>query len=184
MSPEERLLNWVWYYDVPASSDSMHQIFTDIHGKTHHNTVLRGLVKPSVWLKHRALILPKITTPFRELLLGTPDPFVTKIRDAVCDETAAYLDGKAVLVGDAFVTLRPHIGAGTEQAAFHCLALEAVYDGQKSLHVWDREVRARAQLLGLLSILFKHMACMSVVPLLGSVCKLGGFWFTQRLGRR
>ncbi|RYC55392.1 hypothetical protein CHU98_g10815 [Xylaria longipes] len=91
------------------------------------------------------MILPNISPPFRELLQKTPNPFVTKIRDAIYT-TATFSKGKVVLVGDAFATLRPHIGAATEQAAFHGNTLESVYRGDKPQQVWDTEIQATTTL--------------------------------------
>ncbi|KAI0116539.1 FAD binding domain protein [Nemania sp. FL0031] len=142
--PGERLLNWVWYTNVRDESPQMKKIFTDSTGYQHRSTVPRGLVRPEVWEEYRSDILPDISGPFKELLEKTPNPFVTKIRDAICT-TASFHGGRVVLVGDAFTTLRPHTGTATEQAAFHSNTLEAVYRGEKTSEEWSRDARRFAE---------------------------------------
>jgi hypothetical protein len=144
--PGERLLNWVWYYNVPEDSFEITDILTDTSGRLHENTVPRGLVRHDVWDRFRAAILPEISPPFRELLQKTTDPFVTKVRDVECS-SASFYDGRVILVGDAFSTLRPHLGLATEQAALHCNALADVYQGIKTKSSWDRDVCQHAKRL-------------------------------------
>lgn len=164
----ERLLNWVWYYNVAEDSPETADIFTDVTGQLHHNTVPRGLVCPEVWERCRANLIAHISEPFQELLQKTPNPFVTKIRDAICT-TASFYDGKVVLVGDAFTTLRPHLGAATEQAAFHSNTLEAVYDGRKTPEEWSFGVRRFAQRIILVNKMIAELGTGNAFSLLKSV---------------
>lgn len=78
MDPGKRLLNWVRYYNVADGSPEMDEIFTDINGYHHRNTVPRGLVQPSVWGRTRASVLPQMAAAFAELL--------EKNTSAFCDE--------------------------------------------------------------------------------------------------
>ncbi|KAI8944190.1 hypothetical protein F4801DRAFT_585700 [Xylaria longipes] len=129
------------------------------------------------------MILPNISPPFRELLQKTPNPFVTKIRDAIYT-TATFSKGKVVLVGDAFATLRPHIGAATEQAAFHGNTLESVYRGDKPQQVWDTEIRKHAQMIILVNKLVAQLGCGTMFSLTRSIFTLWFFLLKQKLGRR
>ncbi|KAK7753867.1 hypothetical protein SLS62_004233 [Diatrype stigma] len=166
--PGKRLLNWVWYYNLAQDSAEMTDIFTDITGKLHHNTVPRGFVRPEIWEQCRGELLPRISGPFRELLQKTSNPFVTKIHDAICT-TASFYDGKVVLVGDAFTTLRPHLGAATEQAAFHSNMLEEVYHGKKTPEEWSFGVRRFAQRIILLNKIIAELGTGTTFSLLKSV---------------
>ncbi|KAI1365828.1 FAD binding domain protein [Xylaria arbuscula] len=164
----ERLLNWVWYTNVPDESPQMKKIFTDSTDYQHHSTVPRGLVRPEVWEEYRSDILPRISGPFKELLEKTPNPFVTKIRDAVCT-TATFHGGRVALVGDAFTTLRPHLGAATEQAAFHSNTLEAVYRGEKTPDEWSQDARRFAQRLIYINRIIAELGTGTIFSLAKSI---------------
>lgn len=137
--PGERLLNWVWYFNVHDGSWDMTDIFSDVNGMTHQNTVPRGSIRPEVWDRIRADAVPRLAAPFAEILSKTKEPFVSKINDLIC-ESPRHLGGKVVLVGDAFCTLRPHTGAATEQGAIHCRMMAALRSGEKTANEWERDV--------------------------------------------
>ena len=137
-TPGTRLINWVWYCNLPSPSAALTEVLTDTTGRTHSNTVPSGLVRPEVWRKHLATALPTMAAPFATLLSATRQPFVTKVNDALC-ETAAFCDGRVVLVGDALAAFRPHLAVATEQAARHCLGLARVWAGEMTVEQWARE---------------------------------------------
>ncbi|KAH9897554.1 FAD binding domain protein [Xylariomycetidae sp. FL2044] len=147
-TPGERLINFVWYYNIADSSAEMNEVFTDINGKYHQTTVPRGLLRPEVWERVRASV--QVAAPFMEVLAKVKSPFVTKINDAFSG-AASFYDGKVIVVGDAFASFRPHAAAATEQAAFHCHSLEKVYSGEKSPAAWEREAHAYARRMTLLN---------------------------------
>ena len=138
-APGTRLINWVWYYNLPDPSTALTDVLTDTAGRTHSNTVTSGLVRPDVWRKHLATTLPAMSAPFAALLSIAQQPFVTKVNDALSDK-AAFHDGKVVLVGDALAAFRPHLAVATEQAARHCLGLAGVWEGETTVEQWAREV--------------------------------------------
>ncbi|KAI1079986.1 FAD binding domain protein [Whalleya microplaca] len=181
--PGERLLNWVWYYNVAEDSSEMAEIFTDTTGQHHHNTVPRGLVREEVWERCRGDLLPRISPPFQELLQKTSSPFVTKIRDAICT-TASFYDGKVVLVGDAFTTLRPHSGAATEQAAFHSNTLEKVYDGEMTLETWNTVVRQFAQRTILINKMIAELGTGTMFSLFISVLCYAAFLIKLKIKQK
>lgn len=180
--PGERLLNWIWYYNVAEGSSEMKEIFTDVTGQYHHNTVPRGLVRQEVWERCRAELLPRISPPFQELLQKISNPFVTKVHDVQC-ESANFINGKVVLVGDAFTTLRPHSGAATEQAAFHSNTLEAVYRGEKTPKEWDQEVRRYAERIILINKIIAELGTGTMLSLLIAVWFYAVFALKQRYRR-
>ncbi|RYP70077.1 hypothetical protein DL771_005694 [Monosporascus sp. 5C6A] len=180
--PGERLLNWVWYYNVADDSPEMTDIFTDVTGRLHHNNVSRGLVRSEVWERCRAELLPRISGPFQELLQKTSNPFVTKIRDAICT-TASFYDGRVLLVGDAYTTLRPHLGAATEQAAFHSNTLETVYHGKKTPEEWSSGVGRFAQRIILINKIIAELGTGTVFSLLKSILFYVVFLIKLKFGR-
>lgn len=142
--PGSRLINFVWYYNLPEGSDALTEVLTDIEGRFHANTVPAGRVHPDVWRKHLAAKLPAMAAPYATLLStaavaptgsdnggkgSSAGIFVTKVND-VLNEKAAFFDGHLVLVGDALAAFRPHLALATEQAARHCLDLARVWEQQ------------------------------------------------------
>lgn len=130
----KRLINWVWYYRVPADSPEMDIIFTDVNGKLHTNTVPHGLLNLDVWnsvlQRHRSTMAP----PLAEIVSKTPCPFASKVVEAQCDiNTTTFFDDRLVLVGDAFTSFRSHLGLATEQAARHTLQMEKVLRGEMTM---------------------------------------------------
>ncbi|KAK3904111.1 zeaxanthin epoxidase, chloroplastic [Staphylotrichum tortipilum] len=139
-TPGTRLINWVWYLNIPPSSPSLIATLTDTTGHVHANTVPSHLTNTTIFHHHLAEHLPSMPPPFATLLSSTPHPFVTKINDARTD-AAVFLDGRVVLVGDSLAAFRPHFAVATEQAARHCLGLGRVWDGEggATLEGWERE---------------------------------------------
>ncbi|KAK0672353.1 hypothetical protein QBC41DRAFT_217333 [Cercophora samala] len=138
-SPGTRLINWVWYCNLPdIPENNLTELLTDSNGHTHTNTVPSGLVRSEVWQAHLAHMLPLIPGPFAELFAKTDRPFVTMVNDALCSK-ATFLDGRVLLVGDALATFRPHFALATEQAARHCLGLGKVWRGEMALQQWEKE---------------------------------------------
>ncbi|KAF2964495.1 hypothetical protein GQX73_g9058 [Xylaria multiplex] len=188
VTPGERLLNWVWYYNVAEGSPEMRNFFTDIHGKGHHNTVPRGLVQPAVWegvLKSKLsqMVDPvEVVDPFAELLEKTEIPFVTKINDALCTSPSFY-NGHVILVGDALTIFRPHVGAATEQAALHCLAMEKVSNGEKTLAAHIRQVGIHAKSMWLLSRIVGEFRQGSMFSFLKALFLYIAFLVGVKLGR-
>ncbi|KAM7207779.1 6-hydroxynicotinate 3-monooxygenase [Naviculisporaceae sp. PSN 640] len=134
-----RLINWVWYYNIPDNTQEMTEVLTNKEGYVHSNTVPSGLVRPEVWSKYLTAVLPHVAEPCAELLSKTKYPFVTKVNDAL-SEKATFYDGRVILTGDALATFRPHIAVATEKAAKGVLELGKVWEGEKTLKDWEKGV--------------------------------------------
>lgn len=169
------------YYNVAEGSPELREFFTDIHGKQHHNTVPRGLVQPAVWERVLKSKLPQMVDPFAELLGKTEKPFITKINDALCTSPSFY-NGHVILVGDALTTFRPHVGAATEQAARHCLAMEKVSNGEKALAAHNREVGIHAKRMWLFSRIVGEFRQGSMFSFLKAVFLYIAFLVRVKLG--
>lgn len=145
----------------------MKDIFTDIHGDLHQNTVPRGLVRPDVWARVRTTFTSRMASPVASLLDKTESPFVTKVNDVLCT-TPSFYDGHVILVGDALTTIRPHIAHSAEQAAFHTLSLAKVWRGEDKMDAWCREVGHHARRFNLLSRVVGHFGQGPLVRFLKS----------------
>lgn len=143
VAPGERLVNWLWYYPVADGSPELQAILTDVHGRTHPNTVSQGLVQPAIWAGMKSRFLSQMPPAMAEVVGQTPRPFVTRVCEAQCGRSSFY-EGRVLLVGDAFTALRSHLGMASEQAATHCAQMDRVWRGEISLAQRDREARLYA----------------------------------------
>ncbi|KAI0002850.1 FAD binding domain protein [Xylariaceae sp. FL0662B] len=178
--PGERLINFVWYYNIADSSAEMNDVFTDIHGKYHQKTVPRGLLRPEVWDRVRSTV--QVADPFAEVLAKVQSPFVTKINDAI-SEASSFYDGQVIVVGDAFASFRPHAAAATEQAAFHSHSLEQVYRGEKTPAAWEREARLYARHMALQNRLIGDFGRGAIFSFLNSMFSFVFFLLWQKICR-
>ncbi|KAK7713250.1 hypothetical protein SLS64_004499 [Diaporthe eres] len=148
--PGERLINWLWYYNVAEDSAEMIDILTDVDGHQHKQTVPAGSVRAGVWARCRDAMLPSMAEPYAELLRAATSPFVTKVSDAICQENI-FCDGRVVLSGDAYAAFRPHLAVATEHAAWQCLAIMDLWTGRLSKEEWNRQLKAQSTRLWLSS---------------------------------
>lgn len=181
-APSERLVNWVWYYNVAGGSAEMKDIFTAKDGTFFRNTVAQGLVAPAVWDRVQASGISRMAGPFAELLRKTSEPFVTKVNDVLCT-TACYWDGRVLLVGDALATFRPHLALATEQAAKHSLGLDKVRHGDISLNEWDAQVSSFAKRIWLLSRVVGEFGQGSLFSFAWAIFQYVIFLLMTKLGR-
>lgn len=115
----ERLLNWVWYWNVPEG-DALREMLTDRDGKTHDYSVPRGRVREDL-VKHQKTIAGEVLPDaFGRLVAQTDEPFVQVIHDLAVPR---MVFGRACLVGDAAFVPRPHTAASTAKAVANATAL-------------------------------------------------------------
>lgn len=157
-----RSMNWVWYRNVPAG-EPLEALLTDRDGLLHDLSLPPGTVDDA-FLQQLRIAARSLPSPFRDLVLATPDPFVQVIVDV---EVPAMVEGRVCIVGDAAFSLRPHIAAGTAKAAADARALgdalrRAEGDVEAALRRWEpgqfalgratsertRDVGERAQVSG------------------------------------
>lgn len=143
IEPGKRLVNWVWYWNVDDSSDEYRAIFTDKNGRRHRWTLPPGNnMAQDVWETQKQRARDLLPPQFAELVLKTESPFVQAVADLEppADGKVWLLNGKALLVGDAVASFRPHTAASTSQAAFHALRLPQVFGGEINREKYEEEV--------------------------------------------
>ncbi|KAL6720040.1 hypothetical protein ACLMJK_001961 [Lecanora helva] len=153
LKPGERILNFVWYYNCPASSAEYASIMTDSDGHRHRNTLPPGKMRPEVWSKQKSYAQSELARPFAELVEKTTQPFISSVSDTIAP-SASFFDGKLLLVGEALALFRPHIALSANQAAVDCLLLKKRLDGDITMKEWERRVLqygARTRLLSIVS---------------------------------
>lgn len=149
----QRLVNFVWYRNVP--NVKLSELMTDIAGVGHSLSLPPGSVgEPHLQeLRHAARSLPPVLA---ELVLATAEPFIQNIVDVEVDHMAF---GRICLLGDAAFTARPHTAAGTAKAAADAWALAKALrthaEVSVALAAWEskqlrvgRQLVARARDLG------------------------------------
>lgn len=125
----ERLLNWIWYCNIVPDSKEMTEIFTDINGKCHRNTVPSDLLRFPTWERYRASGVTRMAAPFVELVEKASRLFVTKIYDFLSSQRSFH-HGQVILVGESLARFRPHLALVTDHAAWQCLTRADSWKGK------------------------------------------------------
>jgi len=163
-----QLLNYVWYWNVPA--DELDSVMTDIDGHVHRNMLPVGKIRPEIWTTQLAYSCSLLPPPFIELTKKTKQPFVSVVSDHV-SHRALFFDNKLLLVGDALSQFRPHAALSTSQAALHALSLVKVMNGEMSIEQWEDNALRYAKATAQFSTVLGNFGQNSVHVLLISVVK-------------
>lgn len=105
---------------------------TDSDGHHHHFTLPVGKIQARLVEQQKEYAAQVLSPQFAELVQATKTPFVQAITDALSPQ-ANFMDGKLLLVGDSVSGFRPHTAASTNQAAYHALLLEKVFEGEMEM---------------------------------------------------
>ncbi len=140
MRPGERVIEWCWYDACDASTQVFTDYMTDVDGVRHYVTVPGNLLRPEVWKaqleRREATLSPKWKKIFHE---AEKMPLLTAIR-AFDNTRASSYSGKLLLVGEAFIRVRPHLGASCDVAALSAITLPQVLDGSMTVGEWEKGV--------------------------------------------
>ncbi|KAL8831712.1 MAG: hypothetical protein Q9170_005174 [Blastenia crenularia] len=135
----KRLLNYVWYTNIPADSPELKEAMTDSTGQQHHHTLPIGKMSRDVWEKQRNLAHRILPPPFAELVDKTTQPFISAISDIDVSQ-AVHFGGKLLFVGDALMPFRPHVACSTNQAALNATLVEKLLAREIDLATYERQV--------------------------------------------
>lgn len=133
----DRLMNFVWYRNVPAGSP-LGAVMTDRDGARRDLSVPPGMVAGPQIAELRAAAR-RLPPPVAELVGRVEEPFVQQVVDVAVPRMGL---GRACLIGDAAFTARPHAAAGTAKVAADAWALaEALADSkgdvEAALAAWE-----------------------------------------------
>ncbi|MCW2775097.1 MAG: monooxygenase FAD-binding protein [Nocardioides sp.] len=148
VEPGTRLMNMVWYRNVPASQ--LPAFLTDREGVRREVSLPPNQVRAEQVEEMRCFADRNLAPPIAELVTSVAEPFVQAVFDIEVPRMAV---GRACLVGDAAFVARPHAAAGTAKAAEDgwVLAEELVRAGGQvdlALPRWERrQVALGASLL-------------------------------------
>jgi 2,6-dihydroxypyridine 3-monooxygenase len=108
----ERLINVVWYRNVP--DDELAGVLTDRDGVRRPVSVPPGLVREELVAQMRAEARELLAPRIADVVTSVPDPFIQAVFDLDVPQMAF---GRVCLLGDAAFAARPHAAAGTAKAA-------------------------------------------------------------------
>jgi len=143
MEPGERVIEWCWYDPCDASTPVFSDYMTDVHGVRHNITVPSHLLRPEVWRAQLRRRDSSLTPLWREVFHASDMPLLTAIRSF--DNTqASFFNAKLLLVGEAFLQLRPHLGASSDIAGISAIHLPLVLSGHMTIEQWEKKVAEHA----------------------------------------
>ena len=119
VTPGKRLLNYVWYRNVPAGAPWL-ELVTDIGGFVGEVSVHPGRVQQRFVDELRATAAATLPPAMAEVVQTTEQPYLQTVMDVRVPHMAI---GRAALIGDAAFAARPHAAAGTAKAAADAWAL-------------------------------------------------------------
>lgn len=111
-SDGSRLINWVWYRNVPE--DELERLLTDRQGVRHPVSIGAGQVAEENLAELLEGARRTLPPQLLELVSKSAEPFVQVVLDINVPSMAF---GRIALIGDAAFALRPHVAAGTAKAA-------------------------------------------------------------------
>jgi 2-polyprenyl-6-methoxyphenol hydroxylase-like FAD-dependent oxidoreductase len=118
VEPGRRQYNTVWYYPVPE--DGLRRLMTDDTGRYHPNGIPPALLSSQIrqeMIENASQVLaPQFAEAVRRARLHFFQPIVDL-------ELPRLVFGRAVIIGDAAFTARPHVAMGVPKGAGDALAL-------------------------------------------------------------
>jgi 2,6-dihydroxypyridine 3-monooxygenase len=115
----ERLLNYVWYRNVP-DGHALDELMTDKRGFLTKVSLHAGHVQDRFVDEMRSAAMQLLAPAAAEVVVRTEEPYLQAVYDACADRMAL---GRVALIGDAASAARPHAAAGTAKAAANAWAL-------------------------------------------------------------
>ena len=139
LSPGDRLVNIVWYVNVPAGGE-LDRFMTGRDGIRRAVSLPPGAASAAAVGDMRRAAAASLAAPIAEAVTAIAEPFVQAIYDI---EVPRMTAGRVCLVGDAAFGVRPHAAAGTAKAADDgwALAGELLASGgdvPAALVAWER----------------------------------------------
>jgi len=163
IAPGRRRFEWTWFDYCDEKSPEFARIMTDSKGKRHHRVVPKGVLDQSVWeerLGRAHRILPE---PWARVVNQSRYPFATAVMNSEATK-AIHFNSKLLIVGDALMQFRPHMGMACNFAAVQALGLAQVFRKEKTLEQWEKDVIAYGEEFAYRSIAFGTYAFTSKFP--------------------
>ena len=110
---EHRLMNYVWYRNVPAGPD-LTEMLIDKRGFPGSVSVHPGQVQDRYVAEMKNAAVELLAPAVAEVVTATETPYLQVLSDV---RSARMAQGRVALIGDAACAARPHAAAGTAKAA-------------------------------------------------------------------
>jgi 2-polyprenyl-6-methoxyphenol hydroxylase-like FAD-dependent oxidoreductase len=132
----DRWYNWGWYRT--ADSEELRDYLTDESGKYCEGGIPRHLIREELINKMRKESTDHLAPQIQKIIAATRAPFLQPMYDFFSER---LIFDRAILVGDAAFTARPHVGMGVSKAADDGASLaHALGSSENSaLHEWEKE---------------------------------------------
>ena len=121
LSIEDRLMNYVWYRNVPAGPD-LTEMLIDKRGFAGSVSVHPGQVQDRYVDEMKQTAAERMAPAIANVIRATKTPYLQVVSDS---RSARMAMGRVALIGDAACAARPHAAAGTAKAAADGWALAA-----------------------------------------------------------
>ncbi|MGW0997232.1 FAD binding domain-containing protein [Streptomyces sp. NPDC002520] len=147
--PRDRLMNYVWYRNVPAGSE-LAEMLIDKRGISATVSVHPGQVQDRYVDEMRETAAGLLAPAAAEVVTSTEQPYIQVVSDV---RSSRMAEGRIALIGDGAAAARPHAAAGTAKAAADAWALAdalTAADGDISaaLRKWEpTQLELSAQLM-------------------------------------
>ena len=128
--PGDRLMNYVWYRNVPAGPE-LSEMLIDKRGIPGKVSLHPGQVQDRYVDEMRAAAARMLAPAAAEVVTATATPYVQVVQDV---RSSRMADGRVALIGDAACGARPHAAAGTAKAAADAWALSRRSGGGRRRH--------------------------------------------------
>ncbi|HEY5853195.1 MAG TPA: FAD-dependent monooxygenase [Aldersonia sp.] len=113
IGPEHRLMNYVWYRNVPAGPE-LSELLLDKRGFAGSVSVHPGQVQDRFVAEMKDTAAAVLAPAAAEVVTSTATPYLQVVSDS---RSAHMAQGRVALIGDAACAARPHAAAGTAKAA-------------------------------------------------------------------
>jgi len=137
LAPGRRWYNWGWYRRADEAVLRAH--LSDASGRHYPLGIPHDRMNPALVAAMRLEAHRELAPPIQRIVEATPQPYIQAIHEL---QSPRMRVGRAVLIGDAAFTARPHVGLGVSKAAEDARTLAAALcaeDSAAALADWETE---------------------------------------------
>lgn len=137
LTPGQRWYNWGWYRRADEAALQAH--LTDSDGRHYPLGIPHHRMHPALVAAMRLQAHAELAPASQRVIEATPQPYIQAIYEL---SSPRLIAGRAMVIGDAAFTARPHVGLGVSKAAEDARTLAAALcaaDQRQALAAWEQE---------------------------------------------
>ena len=137
LAPGRRWYNWGWYRRADEATLRAH--LSDASGRHYPLGIPHDRMNPALVDAMRLEAHRELAPAIQRIVEATPQPYIQAIYEL---GSPRLVIGRAILIGDAAFTARPHVGLGVSKAAEDARTLAAALsaaDRTTALQAWETE---------------------------------------------